>query len=45
MAGRQMALPLEDHEMPEGAFRGEDGHAYAPHPEMPGMMARVTKEM
>jgi len=44
MPGRQMALPLEDHEMPEGAFRGEDGHAYAPHPEMPGMMARVTKE-
>ena len=44
MPGRQMALPLEDHEMPEGAIRGEDGHAYAPHPEMPGMMARVTKE-
>lgn len=45
MPGRQMALPLEDHEMPEGAQRGPDGHAYAPHPQMPGVMARVTKEI
>lgn len=37
--------PLEDHEMPPGAFRGPDGHAYAPHPEMPGTLARVTKEI
>ena len=43
--GRQLPLPLEDHEMPEGAFRGPDGHAYAPHPEMPGTLARVTKEI
>lgn len=38
-------MALEDHEMPEGAFRGPDGHAYAEHPEMPGVMARVTKEI
>jgi len=45
MPGRQMSLPLEDHEIPEGGMRGEDGHVYAPHPEMPGVMARVTKEI
>jgi hypothetical protein len=45
MPDRQLPLPLEDHEMPEGAFRGPDGHAYAPHPEMPGTLARVTKEI
>ena len=36
--------PLEDHEMPPGAQRGPDGHVYAPHPQMPDVMARVTKE-
>ena len=41
----QMRLPLEDHEIPLGGQRGEDGHIYAPHPEMPGVMARVTKEI
>jgi len=39
----QMSLPLEDHEMPEGAFRGPDGHVYGPHPEMPGTIARITR--
>lgn len=39
-----METPLEDDEMPEGAFRGEDGHAYGPHPEMPGMLARITRQ-
>ena len=39
----QMSLPLEDHEMPQGAFRGQDGHVYGPHPEMPGVMARITR--
>lgn len=35
---------LEDHEMPPGAQRGPDGHVYAPHPQMPDVLARVTKE-
>jgi hypothetical protein len=36
---------LEDHEIPEGAFRGPDGHVYGPHPEMPGQIARITRRM
>ena len=36
---------LEDHEIPPGGQRGPDGHVYAPHPEMPGVMARVTRRM
>jgi len=36
---------LSDMEMPEGAVRGPDGHAYGEHPEMPGVMARITKEI
>ena len=43
--GGQMMLPLEDHEIPPGGSRGPDGHVYAPHPQMPGMLARVTKEV
>jgi hypothetical protein len=42
---QQGRLPLEDHEIPLGGQRGADGHVYAPHPEMPGVMARVTKEI
>ena len=44
MPGRQMVLPLEDHEIPPGGSRGPDGEVYAPHPQMPGVLARVTKE-
>lgn len=41
MGGR---MALADHEMPPGAQRGPDGHVYAPHPQMPDVLARVTKE-
>jgi len=36
---------LEDHEIPQGAMRGPDGHVYGPHPEMPGTMARITRRI
>jgi hypothetical protein len=45
MPGRQMSLALEDHEIPPGGSRGPDGEVYAPHPQMPGVLARVTKEL
>lgn len=43
--GHEHPGALEEHEMPEGSFRGADGQIYAEHPEMPGVMARVTKEI
>jgi hypothetical protein len=45
MPGRQMNLPLEDHEIPPGGMRAPSGEVYAPHPQMPGVLARVTKEI
>lgn len=45
MPERQMALPLQDHEMPMGAQRAPDGEVYAPHPQMPGVLARVRREV
>ena len=44
-AAQQQDGMLEDHEIPPGGQRGPDGHVYAPHPEMPGVMARVTRRM
>ena len=43
-AERESAM-LEDHEIPPGAQRGPDGHVYGPHPEMPGVMARITRRV
>lgn len=45
MPERQMHLPLQDHEMPMGAQRAPDGEVYAPHPQMPGVLARVRREI
>ena len=42
MPGRS---PLQDHEIPPGGSRGLDGEVYAPHPQMPGVLARVSKEI